>query len=485
MNGTRAASYVVLLWLFSAATVVADEVYQATGMKIGEVTPHSAIVWTRLTKYEQRNPSKGPQVVVKYTEQEGPGNRRAGEVAAIEYPEGKTVDDLRGAAPGAAGETRVRYRPVGRGAWQNTSWQPIDPVRDFTRQVLLNDLEPQTNYEVRVEGRADKQQSDVSRLDGQFRTAPLPDAPARVVFTVSTGQGNDDQDLPEGFQIYPSMLQLNPDFFVHTGDILYYDRLAKTLPLARYHWQRTFSWPTNLEFHRQVASYFEKDDHDTWVNDCWPTMKSKYMHEFTFAQGQEVFLEQVPMGEKTYRTFRWGRDLQIWLVEGRDYRSANDAPDGPDKTIWGQEQKEWFQRTVTASDATFRVLISPTPLVGPDRSNKNDNHANAGFTHEGRELREFLGTQKNMIVLCGDRHWQYMSVDPDTGTHEYCCGPASDKHAGGWSDDKYLPDYHRFLRVKGGFLSATAERVNSQPTLTLKFHGVDGAVHHTDTLEAR
>jgi phosphodiesterase/alkaline phosphatase D-like protein len=44
---------------------------------------------------------------------------------------------------------------------------------------------------------------------------------ARVVFTVSTGQMFSDQDRPDGFEIYPSMLKMNPDFFVHTGDILY------------------------------------------------------------------------------------------------------------------------------------------------------------------------------------------------------------------------------------------------------------------------
>jgi hypothetical protein len=29
------------------------------------------------------------------------------------------------------------------------------------------------------------------------------------------------------------------------------------------------------------------------------------------------------MGERTYRTFRWGRGVQIWLTESRDFRSAN------------------------------------------------------------------------------------------------------------------------------------------------------------------
>ena len=254
--------------------------------------------------------------------------RRQGTVEAVVFPAGTTVDDLREAVPGSTGECRVLYRAAGAEKWQKTTWQAVDTSRDFTRHFLLEHLQPHTKYELRVAGRGHAQAQRVYEQTGSFRTAPLPDTPARVVFTISTGQGNDDQDRPDGFQIYPSMLQLKPDFFAHTGDILYYDRLAKTLPLARYHWQRTFSWPTNLDFHRQVASYFEKDDHDTWLNDCWPTMKTPYMHEFTFAQGLQVFLEQVPMSEKTYRTYRWGRDLQIWLVEGRDYRSSNNAPDG-------------------------------------------------------------------------------------------------------------------------------------------------------------
>jgi len=462
--------------------VAAAEVYQATGIKIGEVTPSSAIVWTRLTKHPERNARDGPQVTIRYKKSERNVGRRKRTVEAVIFPQGATADDLREAVPGAAGETRVRYKTQDESQWHETSWQPVNVRQDFTRQVSLENLRPHTNYDVCVEGRENPGAKVGSEQRGGFRTAPLPTTAARIVFAVSTGQGNNGQDRPDGFQIYPSMLELDPDFFVHTGDIVYYDQLAKTLPLARYHWQRTFSWPTNLTFHRQVASYFEKDDHDTWIDDCWPTMQTPYMHEFTFALGVKVFLEQVPMGKRTYRTFRWGQDLQIWLVEGRDFRSPNIAPNGPGKTIWGAEQLDWFKRTVRASDATFRVLISPTPLVGPDRSKKKDNHANAAFQHEGNLLRNFVSAQENMVVFCGDRHWQYMSVDPKSGTREYSCGPASDKHAGGWSDDKFHENFHRFLRVKGGFLSATVDRENSTPTLTMRFHGVDGTVYHSDVL---
>ena len=78
-----------------------------------------------------------------------------------------------------------------------------------------------------------------------------------------------------------------------------------------------------------------------------------------------------------------------------------------------------------ASDAAYRILISPTPLVGPDRANKGDNHANKQFTHEGNELRSFIASQKNMYVVTGDRHWQYVSVDSKTG----CASSPADRQA--------------------------------------------------------
>lgn len=479
-----AAAALAVLLTNAASTAAADGPHLATGIKIGEVTQNSAIVWVRLTRNAQRNPDDAPQVKIEYAPADADTRRRGRAVQAIDLSGATTVADLRQAAPGIDGDVRLLYSTndvkVQPGS---TDWQPVDGLRDFTCQFQLTDLKPGATYQLEVETRSvDGTLGDT--VAGTFRTAPAADVPARVVFTVVTGQGDDDQDSPAGFKIYPSMLKLDPDFFVHTGDILYYDRLAKTVDLARYHWQRMYSWPTNVEFHKQVASYFEKDDHDTWVNDCWPTMQTDYMHEFTFRQGQEIYREQVPIQGPNFRTVRWGRDLQIWLTEGRDFRSPNDMPDGPEKTIWGEEQKKWFKASVEASDATFRVLISPTPLVGPDRDNKHDNHSNADFQHEGRELRAFIAAQKNMTVVCGDRHWQYMSVDPQTGLREYSCGPASNKHAGGWKKDDFREEFHRYMKVIGGFLSATVDPSGDKPTLTYRYHNVNGAVQFEDVLTA-
>ncbi|OVE79696.1 hypothetical protein BVY01_01855 [bacterium I07] len=487
LTGLIALPMSVLFIPFNCSTQNAAGPFQTTGIKIGEVDANNAIIWTRLTRNPERIGSEAPIPEVKYKDPETGelGPRRGGRPNAtpvVFFQGDSDIESIEGAVPGTEGETRVFYKKPDDDIWQNTPWRAVDPKRDFTCQFKLKGLTPNSTYEVRVESRAGSRKGQ--SVEGRFLTAPLPSQFEKVVFMVTTGQAYGDQDAAGGgYKIYPSMLKMNPRFFVHTGDILYYDRLAKTEALARWHWARMYSLPTNVDFHRQVTSYFIKDDHDTWRKDCWPTMQSKFMGEFTFEQGLAIFPEQVPMGDKTWRTFRWGNDLQIWLVEGRDFRSPNNMPDGPDKTIWGQKQKDWFKKTVAASDAAFRVLISPTPLIGPDRTRKNDNHSNKGFTTEGNELRQFISTQKNMVVMCGDRHWQYVSIDSKTGVREYSCGPASNEHAGGWTNDQRYPE-HVYLNVIGGFLSVTVERVNGVPIMVCRHHGVDGEVLNEDRLTA-
>ena len=476
---------IVLLMLFCGGCAMqpahSSGPFQASGIKIGEVTDTEAIIWTRLTGSGKRLGTEAPIPQVSYPDRKKKNANRPDAGPVVTFPGGSTVQTLEGAVPGTTGRIRVSYKAQPANQWKHTNWQPVDPKKDHTRQFKLTRLSPNTKYLVRIESQADNGGKGQT-IDGGFQTAPLPDRAEKVVFTVSTGQAYGDQDAPGGgYKIYGQMLKLDPDFFVHTGDIIYYDKLAKTLPLARWHWWRMYSLPTNVEFHRQVASYFIKDDHDTWRNDCWPAMQNNFMGEFTFKQGQAVFLEQVPMGAETWRTYRWGKDLQIWLVEGRDFRSPNKMPDGPDKTIWGKQQKQWFKRTVAESDATFKILISPTPLIGPDRTKKNDNHANKGFTHEGDELRQFISRQTNMYVICGDRHWQYVSEHAKTGIREYSCGPASNKHAGGWKNDMRYPE-HKYLNVTGGFLAGTVERKNGIPTLTFHHYSVDGEILNEDQL---
>ena len=435
--------------LATVSTVAQQPPFQANGIKIGAVTQTRAQIWTRLTQ-----------------------------TPAWKSAPAETLENWY--VPGGEGQVRITW-------WKgdaikektSTDWQTVKAEDDFIHEFNLTKLTPGQRYALLCEAR-DAGGEVQSMTVGKFRTAPADTVAQPIRFTVVTGQGYHRRDTKQGHGIYPQMAKLDPDFFVHTGDIIYYDKpkpLADNLDLARLHWQRMFALPHQRAFHNQVASYFIKDDHDTLKNDCWP---GQSQGDLTWEMGLKTFNEQLPVFARPYQTIRYGKDLQIWLVEGRDFRSNNNATDGPDKTIWGKEQMAWFKQTVTASDATFRILISPTPVVGPDRGNKNDNHANKGFSYEGDMLRQFISEQKNMFVVCGDRHWQYVSKDEKTGVREYSCGPTSNVHAGGWRDSN-RSTMHKYLKVKGGFLAVDIEGDKAIFT----HHGVDGSVYNKDVQRAK
>jgi len=454
--------------------------FMATGIKIGEVSATEAIVWTRLTKGQQRMPDDAPRPVILYKDDltgkfkpKEKDESRPDREPKVLYPTGTNVHTIAGAAPPAAGQVRVLWKEQSGNSWQAVPWENVTTGNDATCQFTLKGLRPGTRYEVKAESRCNSSARVAATVQGSFKTAPAAHEPQNIKFVVVTCQEyHHRDDGRNGFRVYGSMLKSRPDFFVHTGDVVYYDQEAKDIDLARWHWQRLYSFPALVAFHRQVGSYFMKDDHDTWMNDCYPGMQTRFMGRFTFEQGQQVFLEQVPMAPRPYRTYRWGKSLQIWLVEVRDFRSPNRMPDGPDKTIWGAEQIGWFKRSVQASDAPVKILISPTPVVGPDRPQKVDNHANKVFEHEGEMLRRFIA-QQGMYVINGDRHWQYASKDDETGLLEFGCGPVSTEHAGGWNPADHTPE-HLYVNVTGGYLEVTVEHVHDQPRVRFTHRGVTG-----------
>ena len=129
-------------------------VYMVNGLKIGEVSSDSAIIWTGLT----RNPEMDPET---------------------EW--GRLVT-------GVPGEVRVTYWPANdESRKKETSWFEVDPDRDFTRQLHITDLMPATDYSVIVEGRPLGNRENLSAIEGKFRTAPGNKEVATVRFSVLTG----------------------------------------------------------------------------------------------------------------------------------------------------------------------------------------------------------------------------------------------------------------------------------------------------------
>ncbi|MDA1069353.1 MAG: alkaline phosphatase D family protein [Verrucomicrobia bacterium] len=457
----------IVLFILPTLLIAKEGPFFTTGIKVGEVDTTNAIVWVRLSQEPEADFERLPIFTQGLTDEENDS--------------GEMPDDV---VPGMAGETRVLFWPSSQNekSKRSTTWEAVSVDEDFTYQFRIAGLNPNEDYSYQVEARKAGERTITATANGQFKTAPLADSVSPIRFIVTTCQAIRSIDSGrEGHLTYEQMLEFEPDFLVHTGDIVYYDKapLAKNIPQARAKWNLMFSYGNNQRFHQNVTSYFMKDDHDTLKNDCWP---GQTYGDLTFEQGLDIFREQVPMGESTYRTYRWGKDVQIWMTENRDFRSPNRIPDGPEKTILGETQKAWLKQTILESDATYKFVISPGPMVGPDKEGKADNHGNDVFAHEGQELRDFLSAQKNTYVICGDRHWQYCSEDPKTGLIELGSGAINDQHNFGGNPGENA-EYHRYFSGKGGFLGITVENGAARAEwYTTNYSSIKPSLLHTEVL---
>ena len=447
--------------VIAASSARADGLYLGSGAKAGEMTDTSAIIHVRLTA----TPGQDDHHLI----------------------------------PGREGQTRLHYAANATLAHASTTpWRWARADEDYSIQFPIRGLPPGERIYYRIEYRLDEHADSKTSDLFSFKTAPEPAVRAPVKFQITTGQ-----DV-RGEGTYVPMAEQKPDFLVSTGDNVYYDKnnAARDVPGAYAAYQRMYGLPKMKAYFRNIGGYFEKDDHDYRFNDAdrWQRVKAgdggvrpgkkgkaaKPQKWLTHEEGIRVFKTVFPMSDPTYRTYRWGKGVQIWLLEGRDYRSPNRMPDGPEKTIWGKEQLQWLHRTLLESDADWRIVISPTPIIGPDRLSKNDNHANPkGFWTEGQAFLDWLKDNHldNVILACGDRHWQYHVIDRRNGrcVHEFSCGPTCDKHTAGVPPitGPYVGLERPYAASRGGFLTVT---YRGDQSLNWEFFDEHGASLYRCTL---
>lgn len=333
-----------------------------------------------------------------------------------------------------------------------TKWKEAVPEDDYIVKIIIKDLEPNTRYMYRLQYGRNSSDYRTGQLC-EFRTLAGDEISRTSSFVVSTGLNYDkffnhpgrryygvEKEL--GYPAAESLVKLKPDFFVGTGDNVYFD--SNFMPFGqgvdkktmRNYFHLQFGQPRMIEMLSKMASYWEKDDHDYRYNDSDTTGNRAPSHQL----GIKIHKEQLPVTNPddknavTYRTFRISKEAQIWLIEGRDYRSPNSMIDGPNKTIWGRTQKDWLKETILESDAIFKFIISPTPMIGPDDAYKSDNHVNQkGFRYERDSFFDWLKENNipvsNLIFISGDRHWQYHSIDAKYGYNEFSTGPFVDANS--------------------------------------------------------
>ena len=213
-----------------------------------------------------------------------------------------------GDLPGMEGVVRFEFATNPEfAAPRATPWLEATAENDYIVKVQIEGLTPGTEYLYRVLYGPDPDNSE-SGPTRSFATHPGPDAEARTSFTVVTGMNyyqfydNPDRmytgpDKELGFPGLTSMLALEPDFFIATGDNVYYDApydgRATTAPTMRKKWHEQLGRQRFIDFFADTPTYWEKDDHDYRYNDCDNTTDAAPLPEL----GRRIFLEQVPVAD--------------------------------------------------------------------------------------------------------------------------------------------------------------------------------------------
>ncbi len=376
---------------------------------------------------------------------------------------------------------------------------------DLTGKVVLAGLSPATRYTYRVRQGGES-------VEGSFVTAPARDQARPVTFLWSgdLGGGRLCRHIQDGYPIFKPMARLKPDFFLFVGDTIYadlrcggpdwvpgYDFAATTLEEFRDKHRYNRADPTLQEFFRSTSVYAIWDDHEVKNDFSGPS-------EPLMPVGRRAFLDywpiQPPPDEpaRLYRKARWGRLLEVFILDTRQYRSPNQDPDGPGKTMLGAAQRRWLIDDVSTSTATWKAVVSSVPLSVPTgRPGARDSWSGAnrlGFPEENatgfaverdlilRTLRD--RKVKNLFWLVADVHHAEVIRHrpwPDFTFHEFIAGPLAASRGRPRPLDMGLNSYSLYGL---GEIDNFGEVTIDQSGLTVRIIDVTGKVRFSHTVRS-
>lgn len=285
--------------------------------------------------------------------------------------------------------SKVTVRAGGREATGDT-----DEAGDFTAVLRLTGLKPGTShpYEVLIDGRP------VEIGGAAFTTAPARGEPGR--FTVGFGGGAGY--IPEWESMWDTILGTKPLAFLMLGDNVYIDDPEHPLT-QHYCYSRRQSRPEWRRFTASTAIYSIWDDHDFGLNDCVPGPEIE-----TPAWKREVWnvyrrnwvnpaYGGGPQQPGCWYDFHLG-DVHFIMLDGRYYRDLKGG------SMLGGVQKEWLRKTLTASEATFKVIASPVPFSPNIKPGSKDPWD--GFPEERAEIFSWIVEHKidGVFLIAADRH---------------------------------------------------------------------------------
>lgn len=274
----------------------------------------------------------------------------------------------------------------------------------------LDDLEADTAYDIVViVGGA-----QLAPL--RARTAPRDDAARAVRIAVAADIDPNpefDSDLAE------HVVATKPDLLVTLGDFPYADNGPPAMTLAEYRERhvetRTFARVRTLLDAMPVRAIY--DDHEFRNN--WDTVRAA-AEPTRYAAAIQAWDEFFPLrdaaGEVRYRSFRFGANVEVFLLDCRRFRSGSEVPDVAGKTMLGDTQRRWLIDGLAASTAPFKLVFTSVPLdfAEPD--------CWTGYQTERRELFDAVVDIPGVLFVSADQHY-FAAYRHAYGIREFQIGP--------------------------------------------------------------
>jgi alkaline phosphatase D len=366
---------------------------------------------------------------------------------------------------------------------KSTNIALANQTTDYTAHAKLEGLSPDTVYYYRVwfssnnsSSSSDSKNASVvsDNKTGSFRTAINPSASSnkdiKFIFAADLGgQMHCRQIDTGGYSIFSKMQELSPDFFIANGDMIYavdkcpsdgpdgwrniqgnfsgiadpdinWTNTSQVRDVYLKHWQYNRGDSYLQRFLQNTSMYSQWDDHEV-INDFGASWQ--YWNSFNTDRegypnivkaGREAFFNYSPIDRnpedpnRIYRSFNWGPDLDLLILDARSYRSPNSMADKPEnnKTMLGSEQLQWLKQKLLTSSATWKVLSSDVPISVPTGSNASilgrdgwasgnettttttkNSFPKTGFENELQGLLEYLDYNniKNIVFVTTDVHF--------------------------------------------------------------------------------
>ncbi len=274
-----------------------------------------------------------------------------------------------------------------------------DPQSNVTTFVLAG-LEPASLYTLTLEvlGRP------ASFPPGVLRTFPPANKPASFSFAFSSCARTGSQH-----RVFTTIVRKEPAFFLHLGDFHYVNISRNDPRLFRAAWDTVLSSSTQGALYRTIPLDYVWDDHDFGPNNCDRRSPSR-------DAARAVYREYAPhyplvSDGPIQHAFSIARARFI-ITDLRSERTPVGEKDGPNKSLMGSGQKEWFKRELLAASRSHALVFwgSSVPWNGQSSSD-----AWANYQHERREIANFIARHRirNLCILCGDAHM----LAADDGTY--------------------------------------------------------------------